>query len=146
MISFKLSFGPDVEGKARNRCADNWEDFADRQVTLAGGAWFSAPVAKDAAKTEGPEARHIPFHTGLQLALSEAGTHSVSVDAWRDRCARAGYFEDAPPGAGWKDRDKARADFRRAKADLAKAGWVEIDGETVRDRMPSPALSELLAA
>ncbi len=139
-LTFSLSF-QGKGTKARERCKANWQDFADRTITMEGDAWSfervsGAAVADAKVKRAEPRPVHLKWHEALQTVLRVSGRPTCTVEAWWTECVRIALAEDA----GGAER---RKDFRRAKSDLAAAGWIEVDGETVKDGRPDLDLGAL---
>jgi hypothetical protein len=88
-ISFKLSFSA-PHGKSRERCKENWQDFADYTITLDNDVWTSARTAKEPAKEDftakgkQPDLKpgHVKWHDALQTTLAASGKPTATTDEW----------------------------------------------------------------
>jgi len=132
-VAFKLSF--DQPGKARRRTPENWRDFEACTIRLRDDRWtseFLQAPAKPVRANVPPAVRK--FHEVLLDALTISPTpRRTTRDAWFDECARRGLAEPIAPGDDHKERSSKKSNFRTNLHKLVAAGWIGVDGETVRD-------------
>jgi hypothetical protein len=129
-VAFTLSFEP--PGKARRRTPDNWQDFETCTIRLKEDRWTS-----DISGSTPRRSRVSPmceqFHRALidAVALSATGDQATR-DAWFDECARLGLVAPLLPADSHAQRERKRGRLRKYMAELKAAGWIGVDGETVR--------------
>lgn len=129
-LGFTLSF--EAPGKARRRTPENWREFAPHIIRLDQGRWTSE--AADGKPVESAEKKlppsRVPFFGASQnavVAAPGARPYQTTLAAWQSECVRMGLLDPAKAD----DRRDWLKDFRRAKSELVRAGWISIDGQIV---------------
>jgi hypothetical protein len=131
-LAFQLSFDP--PGKARRRTPDNRSDFETCIVRLADDQWTGdRPEGGRAIKAKvSPVAQAL--HGALLDALVRTDTPgSTTRDNWYAEAVRLGLLDAHTDIDTPKTRDAKRARLRKYITELRAAGWVGVDGETVRN-------------
>jgi hypothetical protein len=133
-VAFSLSFEPPA-GKARRRTPENWADFDTTIIRLADDRW-SSNVAEATSKPV--KAKVAPmaleFHRALLDALACSSTPGqVTRDDWYREAARLGLVDEPDASDSHAKRDTKRKRLRKYIGELKAAGWIGVDGETVRN-------------
>ena len=131
-LAFQLSFNP--PGKARRRTPANWQDFAPTIVRLADDRWTGevTEAGRSAAPQVSPAA--LAMHRALLDALAVSDIPGETTrDAWHAEGARLGLLDALRDEDNRAARDRKRARLRKHLTELKVAGWIGVDGETVRN-------------
>jgi hypothetical protein len=136
-LAFQLSFEP--PGKARRRTPDNWADFAPVAVRLADDRWTGEQTATGRPVKAKVSPAAVAMHHALLDALVITTTPGETTrDAWHAEAARLGLLEELREADDRKARERKRARLRKHLAELKVAGWIGVDGETVRNLLTTP--------
>jgi len=131
--AFTLSF--DHPGKARRRTPDSWRDYEPCTIRLADDQWTSETTSSDGRPpkaTVPPAAK--AFHNALKDALAISPTPgTVTREAWIAECIRVGLLAPISDADTHHKKETKRAAFRKNLSALKVAGWVGVDGETIRN-------------
>jgi AAA domain/Bifunctional DNA primase/polymerase, N-terminal len=113
-------------------------DEAGRPITTCTVAWVdrARPDTEMPAEHK-PRPGHLKWHEALQTVLRVSGQDTCTIEDWRAECTRVGLVDGDDHTA---ERYKK---FRAAKSDLATAGLIVVDGETVKDGRPDLDLGAL---
>ena len=134
-LGFRLSFDP--PGKARRRTPDNWDDFAPVTIRLASDQWTveRQEVAERPSKSRCKvSAMALAFHQALVDALCANPTSGTTTrDAWYAEGVRLGLLDEIGANDDYKTRDRKRSKLRKFIGDLKAAGFIGVDGNTVRN-------------
>ena len=131
-LAFQLSF--ESPGKARRRTPDNWPDFAPTTIRLIDDRWTGeqAAGARTVRAKVSPVA--LALHRALLDALAVSDTPGQTTrDGWHAEGARLGLLDAYADDDNRATRDRKRAKLRKYMTELKAAGWIGVDGETVRD-------------
>jgi hypothetical protein len=139
-VAFQLSFEPPA-GKARRRTPDNWDQFETCIIRLAEDRWTSdrCEVGKPPVKPKvSPTA--LAFHRALLAAAASSLIPSETTrTAWYAECVRLGLVDPLSDDDSRAGKDRKLSKHRKYLSELKVAGWIEVDGETVRmRRMDAP--------
>lgn len=133
--AFTLSF--DHPGKARRRTPDNWRDFDTCTIRLRDDCWTSETASPPDQSRVTPMGRQ--FHGALLDALVISATSGQATrDLWFSECARLGLVTSIVHEDNHAQREAKRRGFRKYIAELKAAGWIGVDGETVRSLRRDP--------
>jgi hypothetical protein len=133
-IAFTLSFS-----KARRRKPSNRSDFDTVTVTLANDEWTVEGATSTRSKGK-VSAMAAAFHDGLVNALVITPTPgSATRDLWYLECVRLGLADSIHTDDSRAVADRKRSKLRKYIAELKAAGWIGVNGETVRSLVVAPA-------
>src|ERR1019366_8972631 len=133
-VAFTLSF--EHPGKARRRTPANWEDFETRIIRLRDDRWTVEGGAEkpkaDLAKLP-PKAK--AYFDALCAAVARSPTPGqITREEWHAKCARQSLVDPILSNDTHKQREAKRALLRKNITVLKIAGWIDVDGETIRVR------------
>jgi len=133
--AFTLSFDP--PGKARRRTPDNWRDFDTCTIRLRDDRWTSEAASPPDRSKVSPMGRQ--FHKALLDALIISPISGQATrDLWFSECARLGLVTSIMPEDTHAQRETKRKGFRKYLGELKVAGWIGVDGDTVRSLRREP--------
>ena len=135
-LAFKLEFT-----KARRRRPANRQEFESVIFSIVEDTWTAEPAERPNSagiKLGNVSPTRRPFYDALVAAIgkSAVGSGETTIGAWELQCVRRGLIERPPPSdakEGWQQRGARFRDFRKAKSDLLKAGWIAVDDDQVFD-------------
>jgi hypothetical protein len=131
-LEFQLSF--DHPGKARRRTPENWSDFAPVVVRLVDGRWTGEQTAKGRPMKAAVSPAALAMHRALLDALAISATPGETTrDEWYAEASRLGLLDPMHESDGRDAKGRKRAKLRKSLAELKVAGWIGVDGETVRN-------------
>jgi hypothetical protein len=131
-LAFQLSFEP--PGKARRRTPDNRADFETCIIRLANDEWSCSRTAGGKAIKPKVSAAAAALHKALLDALVRSDPPGSTTRAdWYAEGVRLGLLDPIAVDDGRKERERKAAKLRKYIGELKAAGWIGVDGETVRD-------------
>jgi hypothetical protein len=133
-VSFKLSFNAPA-GKARERDAENWRDFADRTITMTDDGWASSNAETAGAVVDKPLTEtEQKWWAALMDAVKEASDPAgrVGRDAWFRHACRHGLAKPILSDDKTRQRTDKQAMLRKQRGLLMAKGWLAYnDDDTV---------------
>jgi hypothetical protein len=133
-VAFTLSF--EHPGKARRRTPANWEDFETRIIRLRDDRW----TVEGGAEKPKPDLAKLPpkakaYFDALCAAVARSPTPGqITREEWHAECARQSLVDPILSNDTHKQREAKRALLRKNITVLKIAGWIDVDGETIRVR------------
>lgn len=133
-IAFSLKFE-----KARRRKPSNRANFELITATLANDEW-TVEGATNAGTRRKVSTMAAAFHNALLDALVITPTPgSATRDLWYAECVRGGLLGPIHADDSREAADRKRSKLRKYIAELKAAGWIGVNGETVRSLAVNPA-------